>query len=173
MPGDILPLKEYGGQYPRRASKNKKGKTRRGWGMRGFAFTADHRWRFDHLTNAADYSLPPSPRRLSLPISPRCRTAVTPRVSSAEQREVSLTSCMLLFPFVYSQQRVVISGPRHSGVMNMEFMLLRGKPEKFNPISCFVDLTCCSRQTRLFFFCLPPLKVTFSKNPFALSLKCK
>lgn len=25
---------------------------RRGWGMRRFSFTADHRWRLDHLTNS-------------------------------------------------------------------------------------------------------------------------
>lgn len=58
--------------------------------MRGFSFTADHRWRLDHLTNSFHFILSrASSRRLSLPISPQC-TAVTLKVSSIEKCEILL-----------------------------------------------------------------------------------
>lgn len=46
---------------------------KRGWGMRGFSFTVDHRWCLDHLTNSYHFILSkPSSLCLSLLISPQC-----------------------------------------------------------------------------------------------------
>lgn len=71
--------------------------------MRGFSFTADRRWRLDHLTKS--FRFIPSPLRLSLPISLQC-TAVTLKVSSIEKCETPLPMHPIPFYlFIFLLQR--------------------------------------------------------------------
>lgn len=68
---------------------------RRGWGMRGFGFTADHRWRLDHLTNSFHFIL-----LLPSPVSSHRTTALLSLPACAEKRGIPKHSSIFLsLPF--------------------------------------------------------------------------
>lgn len=112
---------------------------KRGWGMRGFSFTADHRWCLDHLTNSYHFILSHlSSRCPSLPISPQRAADTSPLLK--KKKKMKWNTITLVHPFLYIDRSIdrwiavhtlVHSCWRHSNGINMEFIFWRVSPGGF------------------------------------------